>query len=48
MQFITKYGKYLLIPFIPLFIVIFSYIINAIFNVGVYMGTIVRILASMC
>lgn len=48
MQFITKYGKYVLIPFIPLFLVIFSYIINTIFNVGVYMGTIVRIFASMC
>ena len=46
MQNIKKYSKYMLIPFIPLFLVIFSYITKAIFNIGVYTGTIIRILAN--
>lgn len=47
MQTIKKYYKYILVPFIPLFIVVVSYILKALFNVGVFIGTLVRIVANL-
>jgi len=48
MQNLIKFRKIILLILIPVIVPILSYIVKAIFNLGVISGSMIRFLESIC